>query len=171
MEGIENMAIEDLDLEFEDEEEGQKGDALDVGVDVTFATSQGGSTRNSTRPSPVPKKKESTSTQTSSNVRPLRKESTSSSPGQGGGSDIQILREEIASLRQQLHEVQNEAAIKVAVAEAEKKYLVEYVSEVKLLDHQVTNELKKIHSKVPQLKNEVQIIKKLMQDFLLKIKK
>ena len=76
------------------------------------------------------------------------------------------LRAEVNALRQKISSVEQQAEIRVAVAEAEKEFLVEYVSNAKVLDHQITQMLQRINAKVPQLKGEVQMIKKHMQDFL-----
>ncbi|MBD64370.1 MAG: hypothetical protein CME62_04135 [Halobacteriovoraceae bacterium] len=80
--------------------------------------------------------------------------------------DIAYLKEEIAQLKAQMQNIQHQADIKLAVAEAEKEYLVEYVSNAKVLDHQVTQVLSRINKKVPALGAEVQLLKKYVSEFV-----
>ena len=82
-----------------------------------------------------------------------------------------MLRSEVNELRTQMSDIKNSADVKIAVAEAKSEFLVQYISDAKLLDHQVNQMLSRIHKKVPQLKNDVLSIKKYMSDFLAKTKK
>jgi len=61
-----------------------------------------------------------------------------------------------------------EESTKLAVQKAESKMSLEFVSDAKLLDHQVNAMLKRIHSKVPGLRNEVVMINKYLKEFLKK---
>jgi hypothetical protein len=175
------MAIEDLDLEFEDEEEKAKGDALDVDVDLSFSASpesELGAAVNQMRQKPQPKNKPVPSNQNkkTSNIAnldqarqrsaPQAKPISQAQPTPGYSAEMEALRAEVNALRQKISSVEQQAEIRVAVAEAEKEFLVEYVSNAKVLDHQITQMLQRINAKVPQLKGEVQMIKKHMQDFL-----
>lgn len=217
------MAIEDLDLEFEDEEEiGKKGDALDVDVDLTFSASpesEAGQAVQSMqqgkplpddeasapkpRPRPRPKAKapapkprptakaveleENNEIEIPSNVenietarrprqenRPVPTQQvakpsaapTNYANNSEVSADVATLKLEIEKLKNQMQKVQHHADIRVAVAESEKNYLIEYVSNAKIMDHQITGVLEKVSAKVPQLKREMQAIKKYLTDFV-----
>ncbi|MFT6633022.1 MAG: hypothetical protein ACJAS4_002991 [Bacteriovoracaceae bacterium] len=84
------------------------------------------------------------------------------------GQEVQFLQQQINQLQQQLSFVEENANIKLAVAEAEKNYLVEYMSNAKVLDIQITQILLKMNIKAPALKAESQSIKKLINEFLRK---
>jgi hypothetical protein len=85
--------------------------------------------------------------------------------------ELDALRQEISDLKELVGSVKSNADVKVAVAQARSEFLIQYVSDAKLLDHQVNQMLSRIHKKVPQLKNDVLSIKKYMSDFLAKTKK
>ena len=87
---------------------------------------------------------------------------------QSASQEVQFLQQQINQLQQQLSFVEENANIKVAVAEAEKNYLVEYMSNAKVLDIQITQVLLRINVKAPALKAESQSIKKLINEFLKK---
>lgn len=184
------MAIEDLDLEFEDDEE-ENGEALDVNVDLTFSASPNSPVANAAkgmRVKPTPKvqsgpavsaNNSKPSPQSTNNVTPINKkpiaasnqsnqQRTNAYANSPSSNDVMQLRAEIEALRGQIEDIQHSADIRVAVAEAEKEYLVEYVSNAKVLDHQITGILQRVNAKVPQLKGEMQTIKKYLQDFLVK---
>lgn len=166
------MAIEDLDLEFEDENEQGASEALDVDLDLTFGADADTSPKGGgVRVRPVPKKNPSKSVNVPDNVSPINQARNSSSkpqPKSSQSSEIEMLMREIQFLKDQMNEIQRSADVKLAVAEAEKDYLIEYVSNAKVLDHQVTQVLQRIHQKVPALKGEVQAIKKHVQEFVRK---
>ncbi len=193
------MAIEDLDLVFE-EEEIEKSDAIDVDVDLDFSAhvkkdAGGGEAKPSPKaapaipkPTPVPhvaqvpkavpsnvknisdaqrtrpvaQAKPQSQTQPAQNPRPV---------DESYADELDMLRDEIAELRSQVSKVQNAADVKVAVAEAKTEFLVQYITDAKLMDHQVNQMLSRIHKKVPALKNEVLTIKKYISEFLAKTKK
>jgi hypothetical protein len=212
------MAIEDLDLEFEDDgEEGGKsgGDAVNIDIDLSFSASPGdelvGAIKG-TRSKPIPKKSPSkTGVETKSPklkvvdsgdsllsldleeknnpvlgnskkvntiaARPSNaqnknlnqvKTSTSNNVISSASQEVQVLQEQINQLQEQLARVEDSANIRVAIAESEKNYLVEYISNAKVLDIQITQTLLKMNSKAPALKAESQQIKKLLNDFLAK---
>jgi hypothetical protein len=176
------MAIDDLDLEFEDEEEKAKGDALDVDVDLTFSASPeselGGAVKKM-RQKPTPKRKPVPKEESNnvSDIEQARKRSapqakpvaqSQPTPDYDYADEVEELRAEVQALKAKITAIEHQAEVKVAVAEAEKEYLVEYVSNAKVLDHQVTQMLQRINAKVPQLKGEVQMIKKHMNEFLAK---
>lgn len=180
------MAIEDLDLEFEDEEE-KKGDALEVDADLSFAASPGEDLSKKPRKVPLPKSdaiespshsKQRAPTPKVANIneaRPraqLRGEKPVKSQQQVYANDdngqLQIMRNEIEALKGQIRSIEHQADVKVAVAQAEKDFLIEYISNAKVLDHQVTQILQRINKKVPALASEAQTIKKYMNEFLKK---
>ncbi len=175
------MAIEDLDLEFEDEEEEKKGDALDVDVDLTFSASpdspQGGvidKARQKPRPKPAPGNpnnnvadiNQAKNLKARPQVRPQGQ--VKPTPSQDYSDDVQELKAEIKALQERMRQIEHQADLKVAVAEAEKNYLIEYVSNAKVLDHQITQMLQRINAKAPTVKGEVQMIKKHINEFVAK---
>lgn len=190
------MAIEDLDLEFEDEEEELRSDALEVDVDLTFSASpdtklgqaakslqRKGAPQNRPTPKPMAPKPTPKSNVTNINQakaaaqqarptpqRPTQQAQPMNYANSEVSADVAMLKAEIAELKEQMQLVQHHADIRIAVAEAEKEYLVEYISNAKLLDHQVTQVLQKVSAKVPQLKGEMQGIKKYLREFLEKSK-
>jgi hypothetical protein len=85
--------------------------------------------------------------------------------------ELDLLRSEIAQLKEQLEVVKNQSDIKVAVAEAKTEFMIEYITNAKLLDHQVNQIMQRIHKKVPALKNEVLTVKKYLNEFLQKSSK
>lgn len=89
-------------------------------------------------------------------------------PGLELSEELLSLREEIEQLKLELRKTQVDAQVQVAVAQAKADYSVEFLSNAKLLDHQVNQVLTRIHAKVPQLKNEVLAIKKYLAQFLMK---
>jgi hypothetical protein len=190
------MAIEDLDLEFEDEEEGVKSDALEVDTDLSFSASPDEDLRG-VRVKPTSKKrpqrkvadaiespshakgKASANVANINEARPARTRAQVRPTGQSNPSpniayanddheELQQLKSEIEQLKLQMQNLTHQADVKIAVAEAEKEYLVEYVSNAKVLDHQVTQILQRINKKVPALASEAQTIKKYMNEFLKK---
>ena len=191
------MAIEDLDLEFEDEEEELRSDALEVDVDLTFSASpdtklgqaakslqRKGAPQNRPTPKPMASKPTPKSNVTNINqaktnsqlsrptpqARPTQQTQPMNYANSEVSADVAMLKAEIAELKEQMQLVQHHADIRIAVAEAEKEYLVEYISNAKLLDHQVTQVLQKVSAKVPQLRGEMQGIKKYLREFLEKSK-
>jgi hypothetical protein len=186
------MAIEDLDLEFEDEGEVSGTEALDVSDDLSFSANEedeAAPKRSAPKKRPQPRSQEQSEevedseenisdigqararTRPNQSRQPISKannHANGQSRGMGSNGDLEDLKEEIAILKQQMQAIEHQADVRVAVAEAEKEYLIEYVSNAKLLDHQVTQVLSRINKKVPQLVTEVKMVKKYMQDFLVK---
>ncbi len=181
------MAIEDLDLEFEDDEEVSGTEALDVDVDLSFSANEEEEAAAKGRPAPRkrprprgPGPADSEDSPAEENIADIgqarartRANTQAGKPnlnnranGNTGNGDINDLREEIAILKQQMQAIEHQADVRVAVAEAEKEYLIEYVSNAKILDHQVTQVLSRINKKVPQLATEVKMIKKYVNEFL-----
>ncbi len=85
--------------------------------------------------------------------------------------ELDQLRSELDELKEQMRDIKSSADLKVAVAEARSEYLVQYISDAKLMDHQVNQVLQRIHKKVPALKNDVLTIKKYITEFMNKNKK
>lgn len=86
-------------------------------------------------------------------------------------TEIQLLRDEIQELRAQVKSIEQDANVKVAVAEAKSEFIIDYVSDAKLASHQINQVLQMIHKKVPGLKPEVLSIKKAMDEFIEKTTK
>jgi hypothetical protein len=187
------LAIEDLDLVFE-EEEIEKSDAIDVGVDLDFSAhvkkDANGTPLQPPKPANIQAPK-ATPSAVPSNVknisdaqkaRPVAqaKPQTQQAPrpqqpprpiDDSYADELDMMKDEIAELRAQVSKVQSAADVKVAVAEAKTDFLVQYITDAKLMDHQVNQMLSRIHKKVPALKNEVLSIKKYIADFIAKTKK
>lgn len=185
------MAIEDLDLEFEDEAEAEKGDALDVDVDLSFSASPEAVKQHMSQKRPqsaTPKntaktpQAKPTAKATPNNVaniqqarpkakaqaKPLSQASPTPDYSEQNMQELAQLRSEIEFLKSQIQAIQHQADIKVAVAQAQTDYMVEFVSNAKVMDHQVTQILTRINKKAPALGSEVQTIKKYVNEFLKK---
>ena len=222
------MAIEDLDLEFEEEDLEEKSDALEVDVDLSFSASNESKSKAGNKPAGEPVSNISAQDETNPNIqlppkqtrpqaRPPQRKPTQQSPEKvraqspGGkiqniaeqrakvqsenqpqpqarvqsqqvptveasfsedyAHELQHLRDEIAELKNQIGAIQSQADVKVAVAEAKSEFVIDYVTDAKLADHQVNQVLQRIHKRVPGLKNEVLSIKKTMTEFVEKTTK
>ncbi len=73
--------------------------------------------------------------------------------------------------QEQLHKIQLESELRVMVAESKVEFLTEILSDMKLMDHQVGQLLQRILTKYPDTRNEVMMIKKLMNEFVSKKRK
>ncbi|MCO4755570.1 MAG: hypothetical protein KC478_13905 [Bacteriovoracaceae bacterium] len=100
--------------------------------------------------------------------KPTPKSSESNLAGVDYQQEMNQLKEELNALKDQMNSIKREADVRVAVAEAKTEYVVEFLSNAKLMDHQVNLILQKIHGKVPQLKNEILAIKQYMGEFIKK---
>lgn len=164
------MAIEDLDLEFENEASKASGDALDAGVDISFSAND--QKARSAKAKPIARQRPANSNTNSQNVTPIGQAKGQKVQGQRVGAvadnsaEILELRREIELLKSERDNSQKEAEIKLAVSEAEKEYLIDYISNAKLLNHQVGQILGRIHKKVPALAAEVGAVQKYLQSFL-----
>ena len=167
------MAIKDLDLEFENEAEGAVGGALDVDVDLSFSAKSSGASKPKQVPRarPVPKDEDLTSSgQNIASLDQARAKTTQTSDAASqkfsSNSEVAELRLEIEKLKSQMNTSKQETDIKLAVSEAEKEYLIEYISNAKVLNHQMAQVLTRIHKKVPGLAPEVGMAKRHLQEFL-----
>lgn len=79
----------------------------------------------------------------------------SQSSGGGSGGDVKRL---------------NEADLKVAIAENETEFLVDYISEAKVLEHKINQILLKIHAKNPAFQKEILAVKKMLKEHTDKFK-
>lgn len=135
----------------------------------------------STKPNIVAK----TPTGTDSNVRPINakpRETTAPIRNvQAATVGSSALKEEtlavsesddaIELLKARVEQIELEAQIKIAVAEFKTDILSDLLSDIKLLEHQIGGLLGRIHTKHPDLKQEVLMIKKLLSDFSSKKRK
>lgn len=159
------MAIEELDLEFEKETDAASGDAIDAG-DISFSANA--HKAGMAKSKPIPRQKPAAHTE---NVTPINQARTKPATSSGEtSSELLKLREEIEQLKSRMDESKKETDIKLAVSEAEKEYLIDYISNAKLLNHQMGQILSRIHKKVPALSAEVGAAKKYLQDFLISAK-
>jgi hypothetical protein len=185
------MPFDDLDLEFEDEEESKKKkkEAVEVDVDLEFHTPDSSKPRPPSRPSggtspsiprPAPPQAEirkiddarsasqpvKRPTSTSSSVASSPRVSGSSALKEESSFDVES--QQVVELREQMRKMELESQVKVAVLEFKTEYLVEMLSDVKLLEHQIGQLLVRINAKHPDMKNEVLMIKKILADFTAK---
>jgi len=88
--------------------------------------------------------------------------------GVNHSAELEDIKKQLKELKEQMGSFMVEESTKLAVQKAESKMSLEFVSDAKLLDHQVNAMLKRIHSKVPGLRNEVVMINKYLKEFLKK---
>ncbi len=81
------------------------------------------------------------------------------------------VNEEVIELRERVQKLEVESQVKVGIAEFKAEFMSDVLSDMKLLDHQVTQILTKINAKHPDAKNEVLMIKKLLSEFAAKKRK
>lgn len=225
------MAIEDLDLEFEDEGVEKSSGIIEIGEELSFNAGAAGAQKGKAVPSsqtktPTPqarpkegqpptqtKPKVSASDRTNPNLvlpknfnetpveptfnNPISNENkvrdlgverqrrgletkspttekihTSEYDIQYASSDeVQFLREEVERLRQEMVDVKVEAEVRARLAEEKAKFMIESVTETKMMNHQMMQVLQRIHAKVPGLKNEVLMAKKILDEFVKKTSK
>lgn len=82
--------------------------------------------------------------------------------------EVQFLREEVDKLRKEMADVKVEAEVRARVAEEKAKFMIEAVTEAKMMNHQMIQILQRINTKVPGLKNEVLMAKKILDEFMKK---
>ncbi len=192
------MPFDDLDLEFEDEDElakKKKNDAVHQDLDLEFQAPEGA------RPRPVQAALKvqgmgpnHTSAGTSSGriVKNTMGEVNKQNPTQAKGvtsslsvvalqpkihgsnaikEDFDLGSNEVFQLREQMHRVEFQAEVKVQVAEFKTVILSELAGDMKLMEHQISQLLTRIHAKHPDIKQEALLIKKLLADFTSKKRK
>ena len=81
------------------------------------------------------------------------------------------VNEEVLELREKVQKLEVDSQIKVGVAEFKAEFMSDVLSDMKLMDHQITQILSRINAKHPDAKNEVMMIKKLLTDFVAKKRK
>lgn len=166
------MGLKELDLEFETEKEAasSNGDALDVDVDLSFSATneEKKPASREARNKPIPILRDSPQA-SQKNVKNIEAARPQPQP-QVSGAAVNELKNEIEKLKAEMRAMKQSNDVALAVSEAEKEYLVEYISNAKLLDHQVTQMLKSIHKKAPAVVGEVQGIKKYLQEFIMNSK-
>lgn len=170
------MALDDLDLEFEDEEDlkKKKSDAVQVDVDLVF---QSETPQN--RPQRPPQGGQG-------NVHPLpeRPVARPAAPArpqpvtQDGGHTATAFkmppREATKSqkdLMEYVRKVEFEAEVKVRVADFKAEILGEILGDMKFMEHQIGQLLARINNKHPESKQEILMIKKILADFTAKKRK
>lgn len=195
------MALDDLDLEFEDEEEAKKkkNDALQQDVDLEFHMQDSGAKPRPSRPGApaapagVAAARPAQATagaqvrpiQSAPSARPasapVRPQAPSAHAPVNGSSALKVQpvgenhyeleSEEIVRLREQARKAEFDADVKVQVAEFKTELLSELLSDMKLMDHQINQLLVRINAKHPDMKQEVLMIKKILADFTTKKRK
>jgi hypothetical protein len=142
--------------------------ALDLGKNEPASTGQNQNNRPKDNIERAPSTPISNHDRNRTQTRNTQARPSGNSTSQSSSQEVQFLQHQINQLQQQLSFVEENANIKVAVAEAEKNYLVEYMSNAKVLDIQITQILLRMNIKAPTLKAESQSIKKLINEFLRK---
>ena len=195
------MALDDLDLEFEDEEEvkSKKNDAIRQIVGLEFSSqeevnslTQIPSAHNrhvgSSQPMVQVKKIGDARASQASAKRPLgtaqsaaRLLSVSSSHYAIGATALSsasiqkdhydLESDEIIELRERAFKTEFDADVRVQVAEFKTSIISELLSDMKLMDHQVNQLLVRIYAKHPDIKQEVLMIKKILADYITKKRK
>lgn len=82
--------------------------------------------------------------------------------------EVLFLRNEIENLKKEMADVKLDSEVRARVAEEKAKFMIESVTEAKMMNYQVTQILQRMNAKSPDLKNEVLMVKKLLDDFLKK---
>jgi hypothetical protein len=195
------MALDDLDLEFEDEEEAKKKtEAVHQDVDLEFSLQDNAPTPRPQRPGPSAvsrpgapprpgaqvKNIEEARTVQNGAKRPAMGSPQANNPATVSVSGANALKmrsqevleshydlesEEIVELRERARKAEFDAEVKVQVADFKTELLSELLSDVKLMDHKINQLLVRINAKHPDMKQEVLTIKKLLADFTAKKRK
>jgi len=190
------MSLDDLNLEFEDEDEAKKkkSDAVQVDVDLEFHLDSPKPTApRPAQPAARPMVQQSAGAQVKdikdARPQPSRPAVAASKPvlmTNGGNAlkpqmevqnssvsevNSEFESQEILNLREEAKKTQFDAEVKVQVAEFKTEILVDLMSDVKLMDHQINQLLARIHVKHPDMKQEVLMIKKILADFTTKKRK
>lgn len=181
------MPLVDLDLEFEDEDERKKSKTGTVhhNVDLKFQSPDPTRPRN-IRPPSRPESLATTVRQIPPRLVSGPDKAEAAAPS-GKPSSAEIVSTEkkqnesgpedsikdlngggLIQLREQLHKVEFDSEVKVAVAEFKVRILSDLLGDVKLLDYQVSQLLARIFAKHPDMKPEALKIKKLLADFTTK---
>lgn len=191
------MPIEDLKLEFEDEnsEKEKSSGVIDIDVELSF---NAGAAKKIAPKLPLVKDEnlEKTSTQLKkpeaslNNIKNLQIErqirnQTASHPNlakqvqasQGppimdrfaSPDEVQFLKDELEELKAEMGSMKIESEVRARLAEAKMQFLVDYHSDAKMLNFQLTQLLQRMGSKSPALKSELLMSKKLIDEFLKKI--
>ncbi len=178
------MAIEDLDLEFEDEEEKTRSDALDLDIDLSFSASPAEEVKKQLKgvkvghnDHPVQNNNTSRTTKNRPNLKVLPKQNKIESHEKSKANipveakndlrtpDVKRNDKRIDEAKSSLDEV-DRLKTELAITKAERNYLVEYVSNAKLLDYQLTQILLRLRKKHPDSLAEIQQMKKLLVEFI-----
>lgn len=175
------MPINDLNLEFEDEEElkDKKPEAVHLDVDLEFQSqtnitkrpvhSEGGAAPKEGVVRPIESARPAQASGKSLNVK--------ASPAIVGAtalkmeSQAEVESQEVIELREKMRQVEITSEVRVQIAEFKTEYLTELLSDMKLMEHQIGQLLLRINAKHPESKNEVLMIKKILADFTSKKRK
>lgn len=134
-------------------------------------------------PTPAAKPTIVAKTPAASNVRPITPKKDATGPIKNvqapvaGSSALKLEADPLESndiveqLKGRIEQVEIDAQIKIAVAEFKTDILSDLLSDIKLLEHQIGGLLNRVHTKHPDLKQEVLMIKKLLSDFSSKKRK
>jgi hypothetical protein len=155
------MPLEDLDLEFEDEEDLKKKKSESAAVvsgELSFSVLDA-SPLKSKASTPIEKNlnKENSSLENVKNIEDYRSLPQTQLPSKEAKKQSES-REPQSSARDQFQDYKLD-------------FLVDFMSDVKLLDYQVHQLLVRMHQKHPDLKPEIMAIKKALADFMSKKRK
>lgn len=162
------MPLEDLDLVFEDDEDQNKKKSTGaIAGDLSLAFGVQGEEKKI-----PPVKKVQASPPASAVARPgaLKVVKNEVSPAPLSSTVASASHLETKSSGSVAY-TDMQATIKVATLEAKLEFMVEMMSDAKLLDFQVNQLLSRIYQRDPNSKAEVLAIKKLLADFITKKRK
>lgn len=175
------MAVEDLNLEFEEEAEkgAQTPDAVGIDGDLEFGGPsvpvKGGPPEEASHKPPTSHDK-SPSGPNKPQIKPVSVAPTKApSPAQNSNLESSEAEpkhsvENVVDITE-LEKVKFDADVKIAVAEFKTEYLSELLSDIKVFQIQMNQLLLKLYQKNPKTKNEILALKKLLADFATKKRK
>jgi hypothetical protein len=158
------MSFNNLELEFEDDEEPKKSDALLAKPSTTPTPAP--AARPAVAASSVPRPALKAVPASSSAPKVLPTEALKETASTPSSANLMV-----NELRDEMRRILLESEVRVAVAEFKQEYLTDMLSDMKLVDHQIGQLLVRINAKHPELKNEMLMIKKILADFIAKKRK
>lgn len=172
------MALDDLDLEFEDEEDlkNKKCDAVHVDVDLVFQSQESQPPQN--RPSGPSQGGQGNVHSLPERRPPPRPQAAATSGGMRGVGQATALKitpnegtKSQKDLMEHVRKVEFEAEVKVRVADFKAEILGEILGDMKFMEHQIGQLLVRLNTKHPESKQEILMIKKILADFTAKKRK
>ncbi len=145
------MAIEDLKLEFEEDE--SEDSQVKVNVDLQFSSPR---VITQSKVDPLPKQSSVSISRPEAVVKKIEEARKPSTPPPIAKT---------LELEEKIKRIEHDANLKVLLLEQKFELLAELAGDMKLLEFQITQLLGRINTKHPDLGPEVSAIKKLLADF------